>query len=72
MEWRVLLSKEKLARLNELAKKSKNESLTDEELVERDELRKEYLETFRVSFRKRLENIDFVDEDGNVIQKYKN
>jgi uncharacterized protein YnzC (UPF0291/DUF896 family) len=67
-----LLSKEKLARLNELAKKSKNESLTDEELVERDELRKEYLETFRVSFRKRLENIDFVDEDGNVIQKYKN
>lgn len=67
-----MLSKEKLARLNELAKKSKNESLTDEELVERDELRKEYLETFRVSFRKRLENIDFVDEDGNVIQKYKN
>jgi len=67
-----LLSKEKLARLNELAKKSKNGSLTNEELVERDELRKEYLETFRVSFRKRLENIDFVDEDGNIIQKYKN
>jgi len=72
MEWRVLLSKEKLARLNELAKKSKEKSLTNEELIERDALRKEYLDNFRVSFRKRLENIDFVDEDGNKIKKYRN
>ena len=67
-----MLSKEKLARLNELAKKSKEKSLTNEELIERDALRKEYLDNFRVSFRKRLENIDFVDEDGNKIKKYRN
>ena len=67
-----MLSKEKLDRLNELAKKSKETSLTNEELIERDALRKEYLDNFRVSFRKRLENIDFVDEDGNKIKKYRN
>lgn len=68
-----MLSKEKLARLNELARKAKSEGLTDEELVERDSLREEYLKNFRVSFRDRLENIEFVDENGEPYKKkYKN
>jgi uncharacterized protein YnzC (UPF0291/DUF896 family) len=58
-----VLGKEKLGRLNELAKKAKNEGLTPEETKERDALRQEYLENFRSNFRQRLENIEIVYED---------
>ncbi len=56
-----MLSKEKLDRLNYLAKKKKESGLTDEELKEQDVLRKEYLKNFRTSFRKQLDNIEIVD-----------
>ncbi|MBR3927663.1 MAG: DUF896 domain-containing protein [Clostridia bacterium] len=57
--------KEKLDRINYLAKKSKQEALTPEEAQEQAALRKEYLEEFRRGFRAQLENIVIVDEDGN-------
>lgn len=57
--------KEKLDRINFLAKKSKNEGLTPQEAEEQAALRKEYLEEFRRGFRAQLENIVIVDEDGN-------
>jgi len=49
--------------LNVLAKKAKNEGLSPEETKERDELRQEYLKNFRSSFRQKLDNIEFVDEE---------
>jgi len=58
-----VLVKEKLSRLNELAKKAKNEGLSTEETKERDLLREEYLKNFRKSFRQKLENIEIVDEE---------
>ena len=58
-----MLGKEKLGRLNELAKKAKNEGLSAEETIERDTLRQEYLKNFRTSFRQKLDNIEFVDEE---------
>lgn len=58
-----MLVKEKLSRLNVLAKKAKNEGLSAEETKERDELRQEYLKNFRSSFRQKLDNIEFVDEE---------
>lgn len=58
-----MLVKEKLSRLNELAKKAKNEGLSTEETKERDLLREEYLKNFRKSFRQKLENIEIVDEE---------
>lgn len=58
-----MLEKEKLGRLNVLAKKAKKEGLSPEETKERDLLRQEYLENFRTSFRQRLDNIEFVDEE---------
>lgn len=56
-----MLSKEKISRINFLARKSKSEGLTEEEKKEQKKLRKEYLGTFRKSFKKRLENITVVD-----------
>ncbi len=58
-----MLSKEKLGRINELAKKAKAEGLTEAELKEQKELREEYLKTFRKSFRQRLENIEITYTD---------
>lgn len=52
-----------IKRINELANKAKTEGLTEEELEERNELRKLYIEEFRGSLRNQLETIKFVDED---------
>lgn len=55
-----MFDQKKLDRINELAKKSKEGKLTEEELKEREILRKEYLEHFRGHFRSRLESIKVV------------
>jgi uncharacterized protein YnzC (UPF0291/DUF896 family) len=56
-----MVSSEKLARINELAKKKKTVGLTESEQVEQDLLRKDYLANFRKSFKAQLENIEIVD-----------
>lgn len=56
-------NQKKLDRINELAKKNKNEGLTAVEIEERDALRKEYLEHFRSHFRSRLENVKVVSPE---------
>ncbi len=53
---------ELVARINELARKHKTIGLTEEELAERDSLRKKYLANFRKSFRYQLDGIEFTDE----------
>ena len=53
-----MLSKEKMARINELANKAKAEGLTDKEVKEQKGLRAEYLKVFRKGFRQRLDNLD--------------
>lgn len=55
------MDKNKIARINELAKKSKALGLTDEEKVEQKALREEYLSEIRKSFRAQLDNIEIVD-----------
>ncbi|MGX8797578.1 DUF896 domain-containing protein [Fusibacter sp. JL298sf-3] len=57
-----MLGKEKLDRINELAKKKKTVGLTDEELKEQAELRKAYLAAFRKNFRQQLDNIEIVED----------
>ena len=66
-----MLTKEKIDRINELAKKSKVECLTAEEKKEQEELRKEYLGKFREHFKGHLESITIVDEEGNVVERSK-
>jgi uncharacterized protein YnzC (UPF0291/DUF896 family) len=55
------LERLKILRINELAKKAKTTGLTDEELLERENLRKEYLDDIRKNFKATLENIEFTD-----------
>ena len=59
-----MIDQKLIDRINFLANKSKTEEgLTEEELVEQSELRKEYLRLFREGFRQRLESIKVVKEN---------
>lgn len=62
-----MLSKEKMARINELSRKSKDSGLTQEEAKEQTQLRGEYLQTFRKSMADTLENVTIVDPEGNDV-----
>lgn len=57
-----MIGKEKIDRINALAKKHKEEGLTEEEHKEREMLRKEYLAKFRENFRGHLNRIKFVED----------
>lgn len=59
-----MITEQMIARINELAKKANTVGLTDEELEERNDLRKRYIEAFKTSLRAQLDSIEFVDEDG--------
>ena len=61
-----MLPKEKMDRINELARKSKVTELGAEEKEEQQQLRQEYIKKFREVFRGQLEQIHFVDENGVI------
>ncbi len=52
-----------IARINELARKSKEVGLTEEERVEQKNLRNQYLEIFRSAFKAQLDSIEIVDNE---------
>ena len=54
-----------IARINELAHKNKTEGLNEEELAERDKLRRIYIDAYKASLVGQLENTYIVDEKGN-------
>jgi len=55
---------EVIARINELAKKAKTEGLTEEELVERDKLRRIYIDSVKANLVSQLDNTYIVRPDG--------
>jgi uncharacterized protein YnzC (UPF0291/DUF896 family) len=56
-----------IARINELARKAKTVGLTEEEVEERNELRKQYINSFKTSLKTQLDSIKYVeDEEDNV------
>ena len=61
------MTPEKIARINELAKKKKREGLTSAEKVEQAKLREEYNESYRSAVRHHIEGIKVVDEEGNDV-----
>ncbi|HLR64966.1 MAG TPA: DUF896 domain-containing protein [Pseudogracilibacillus sp.] len=62
-----MMSKEKLNRINELAKKKKSIGLTKEEQTEQNELRDEYIKNVRKSFSNQIESMTVIDPEGNDV-----
>jgi len=57
---------DKIARINELYRKSKAEGLTDAEAKEQKILRQEYISSFRENLRGQLNNISIEEPDGSI------
>ncbi len=53
-----------IARINELTKKAKEGALTQEELTERDKLRKIYIDSVKASLTGQLDNTYILRPDG--------
>jgi uncharacterized protein YnzC (UPF0291/DUF896 family) len=62
-----MLSKEKIARINELAKKAKSTGLTETVAKEQSKLRGEYLASFRSSMLNTLSSVKVIDPEGNDV-----
>lgn len=58
------MTQEKINRINELAKKQKTAGLTEEEKQEQYVLRREYIDSFKMSLVSQLENTYIVNPDG--------
>ena len=60
------MTNEKIARINELAKKSKTTGLTEAEKAEQQALRQEYLASVRASLRAQLDHTSIKEPDGTI------
>jgi uncharacterized protein YnzC (UPF0291/DUF896 family) len=56
---------ETIERINQLARKAKTVGLTDEEIDERNELRKQYIEVFKGNLKIQLDSIRYVEDEEN-------
>ncbi|MBL7565339.1 DUF896 domain-containing protein [Staphylococcus saccharolyticus] len=56
-----------IERINELAKKKREQGLTNEEAKEQSKLRKQYLDSFRKGFKQQLESTKVIDTEGNDV-----
>ena len=59
------MKQEKIDRINELARKHKAEGLTPEEAIEREALRREYIDSMVGNLKGQLDVMYIVDENGN-------
>lgn len=58
------MDKEKINRINELARKKKNGGLSPDEAAEQAELRREYLAEYRENMKAMLDNLIIQEQDG--------
>ena len=61
-----MISQEKIERINWLSRKKKDEGLTEEEIVEKKILYREYIDAIKGSLRVHLESIEIVDEKKDL------
>ncbi len=61
-----MITDKDIARINELYHKSKSLGLTEVEAAEQKKLRADYIAAIRGNIRAQLNNIDVIDENGNV------
>ena len=62
----------KISRINQLSRKSKRKGLTNEEKLEQQQLRNEYLADMRGSLKSTLEKVTVVEPDGSYTNLNKN
>jgi uncharacterized protein YnzC (UPF0291/DUF896 family) len=62
-----MISKELIARINELSRKAKESGLTEEEKIEQQKLRQEYMQSFRQSLLNTLSTVKIIDPAGNDV-----
>ena len=62
-----MINDSKIARINELYKKSKAEGLTEAEREEQAILRQEFVASVRKNLKSQLDNIDIKEADGTVV-----
>ena len=60
-----MITQKDIDRINELARKSKTEGLTDAEKAEQKELRIKYINGFKASLENQLSGITIVNPDGS-------
>lgn len=67
------MEQKKIDRINQLARKKKEQGLTQQEKTEQRLLREEFLADFRARFKAQLDNIEFVEDQGsdNAVEKGK-
>lgn len=59
-----MITQQEIDRINELARKSKTEGLTDEEKIEQKALRVKYINSFKESLEGQLNSLVIVEPDG--------
>lgn len=60
----MILTDEKIARINTLARKARSEGLTEDEKAEQAKLRKEYIDSMKRSLEMQLNSIVVEEKDG--------
>ncbi len=59
-----MMTEKEIDRINELARKSKTEGLSEEEKIEQKALRVKYINSFKESLEGQLNNLVIVEPDG--------
>ena len=59
-----MITQQEIDRINELARKSKTQGLTDEEKIEQKALRVKYINSFKESLEGQLNSLVIVEPDG--------
>ena len=65
------MEKEKIDRINHLARKHREHGLTDEEKAEQEALRNEYREGFKMGLAQHLDNVYYKMPDGSLVKAVK-
>lgn len=60
------MTEEKIQRINVLYHKSKTEGLTEEEKIEQQQLRRQFIDDFKRNLRGNLDNISIQEADGSI------
>lgn len=65
----MAITQEMIDRINQLAKKKREEGLTEEEAAEQKVLYREYIDAFKANLKAQLEMIEVVDDDKSEVKK---